>query len=131
MKYVISFLILITVSSIGFLVYRTYGPVQNEASLRTESCKDLSVVMFMWPSCKYCKMAKDVFDRYKIDYRPIDVTADPQKQQSMMKITGQSSVPQIFIEGIHIGGYSELSKLEETGKLARFLKSCDPTLLQE
>lgn len=129
MKYVIAFLITLTLAAIGFMVYRSYGPEQTAAAVQSESCKDLSVVMFMSPYCKYCKMAKEILDKYGVDYRPIDVQADADKRQTMVKITGLTSVPQIYMEGVHIGGYSELNELEQSGKLAKFLKTCNPSIL--
>lgn len=118
---------------IGLIVffYRLSLEVKTPDKELGTHCKDLSVVMFMSPYCKYCTMAKSILNSYGIDYRLINVQDNAESREKMQKITGQSSVPQIFIEGKHIGGYSQLKELDDDGRLKKFLKTCNISDLSE
>jgi glutaredoxin 3 len=68
--------------------------------------------------CGYCRAAKQLLDRLGYRYRDIDVTHDMETYSAMVKrADGRTSVPQIFLDGTGIGGYTELSALARTGKL--------------
>ena len=118
---------------IGLLVffYRIAFNVEVPKESLGSHCKDLSIVMFMSPHCKYCTMAKEILNSYALDYRMINVSDNAENHKKMQKITGQNSVPQIFIEGKYIGGYSQLKELEDEGRLRKFLETCDVSLLPE
>lgn len=62
-------------------------------------------------------MAKKLFDRKKVPYTEIDVSGDDDKRAWLVKESGQRTVPQIFIAGKSYGGFSDVSKLEQEGKL--------------
>lgn len=68
------------------------------------------VIVYYLPSCPWCHKAFDLLKRYHIQYQAIDITA-PAKRNEMIRRTGRTSVPQIFIKGYHIGGYDDLNKL--------------------
>ncbi|HXV23204.1 MAG TPA: glutaredoxin 3 [Alphaproteobacteria bacterium] len=73
--------------------------------------------------CPYCTRAKRLLDQKGIEYVEIDVIADISKRSDMVRRAGgRTSVPQIFINGDHIGGYDELYALERQGKLDSLLK---------
>ncbi len=65
------------------------------------------VVIYSTPTCSYCKMAKKFFDDNKVKYEDKDVSVDEAAAQEMMKKTGQSGVPQIYIDGEVIVGFNE------------------------
>lgn len=69
--------------------------------------------------CPYCSRAKQKLEELGIDYTEIDVTDDEAKRNEMMEITGQYTVPQIFL---HIGGCDDLFTAHEEGKLDSFLQ---------
>lgn len=69
--------------------------------------------------CGYCRAAKALLERLGYPYRDIDVTYDNAAYRAMVaRADGRTSVPQIFLDGNGIGGYTELSALARTGKLA-------------
>jgi glutaredoxin 3 len=69
-------------------------------------------------SCFYCKMAKRLFNEKKISYIEFDVTNnDDLRKEMLSKSNGSRTVPQIFINGRHIGGCDELYALENDGIL--------------
>lgn len=72
--------------------------------------------------CPYCHQAKALLDRKGIKYTGIDLThAEPEQIQEMRERSGRTSVPQIFIDGRHIGGFDDLSILERNGELDELL----------
>jgi glutaredoxin 3 len=62
--------------------------------------------------CAYCHAAKQLLQELGQDYREVDVTHDSLAYQEMVQLAdGRTSVPQIFIDGEGIGGYTELRRL--------------------
>jgi glutaredoxin 3 len=72
--------------------------------------------------CGYSHRAKRLLNRKGLAYREIDLTSEPARRPEMVaRAGGRSSVPQIFIDGAHVGGNSELQALEASGELDRLL----------
>jgi glutaredoxin 3 len=68
--------------------------------------------------CPYCVRAKRLFDRKGAAYTEIDVTSDEATRRFMTERSGgRQSVPQIFIDGQHIGGCDDLYELDRDGRL--------------
>jgi len=59
-------------------------------------------------TCPWCQRAKAVLDQRGIEYREIDVTQDRALQQELVKRSGRQSVPQVFFDDEHIGGFDDL-----------------------
>ena len=81
------------------------------------------VEIYTTPFCGYCARAKNLLDHKGVAYDEMDVMMDDKKRSEMRARTKRTTVPQIFINGQHIGGSDELAALESTGKL-------DPLLAQ-
>jgi glutaredoxin 3 len=80
------------------------------------------VIIYVTPSCPYCVRAKALFDKLGIPYTVIDVSGDDVLRQEMVKQSGgRTSVPQIFIDDIHIGGCDDLYALHKAGGLSKYL----------
>ncbi len=74
--------------------------------------------------CPYCDKAKNLLKAKGISYQEIDVTNDLELRQKLVeKAQGRKTVPQIFINDQHIGGFDDLDNCEKTGELDRMLKS--------
>ena len=70
----------------------------------------------MW--CGYCARARGLLQRKGVDFEDIDVEADTSKRTEMVqRAGGRTTVPQIFIDGVHVGGSDELAALDRAGKL--------------
>jgi glutaredoxin 3 len=70
----------------------------------------------MW--CGYCARARGLLQKKGVAFDDIDVEADGSKRDEMIQRSGGStSVPQIFIDGVHIGGSDDLVALDRAGKL--------------
>lgn len=68
--------------------------------------------------CPYCARAKSLLERKGIKYVNIDIIEDPSRREEMLsRAGGRTSVPQIFIDGEHIGGSDQLAALDRAGKL--------------
>lgn len=68
--------------------------------------------------CGYCARAKSLLEKKGVDYMEIDIIEDAAKRDEMVERSGgRETVPQIFIDGEHIGGSDDLYALERAGKL--------------
>jgi len=68
--------------------------------------------------CPYCRRAKTLLRAKAVAFEEIDVDDDPRKRAEMIeRAGGRGTVPQIFIDGRHIGGCDELMALEDEGAL--------------
>ncbi len=76
---------------------------------------DLQIYSLEW--CPYCIKAKALLKAKEIPYRETDVTSRPEQAIEMIERSGRNSVPQIFLDDEHIGGYAELAHLTSTGEL--------------
>jgi glutaredoxin 3 len=83
------------------------------------------IIIYTTPVCPYCVRAKELFKRKGYsEYREIDVSANSALRDEMTKKTGgKRTVPQIFINGTHVGGSDDLYALEAAGKLDTLLKA--------
>ena len=80
------------------------------------------VVIYTGPMCNYCSAAKHLLNKKKINYEEIDIGYDDKKREEMLKKSnGAKTIPQIFIEEKHVGGYVELKALENKGELDSLL----------
>ncbi|MGQ0675987.1 MAG: glutaredoxin 3 [Rhodospirillales bacterium] len=72
--------------------------------------------------CGYCARAKALLGRKGVKYEEIDVMAHPGRRDEMRRRAGgRNTVPQIFIDGAHVGGSDDLYALEAAGKLDALL----------
>ena len=80
--------------------------------------KTATVEIYTSMLCGYCAAAKKLLEKRNINYHEIDVTFDPKTRKKMTKrANGKTSVPQIFINDLNIGGCDELYALDKNGKL--------------
>ena len=76
------------------------------------------VEIYTTPTCPYCQTAKALLTRKGTAYVEIDVSRDPALRDAMtQRAGGRRSVPQIFIDGHHVGGSDDLHALDRAGKL--------------
>lgn len=75
------------------------------------------VLMYSTRVCPYCVMAERLLARKGVRPDKVLVDDNPQRREEMARLTGRTSVPQIFIGDLHVGGYSELAELDRRGEL--------------
>ena len=73
--------------------------------------------------CPYCRWARALLDSKGVEYQVMDVDRDPQLRQTMRERSQRHTVPQIFINGQHIGGFDDLSALDRAGELDPLLST--------
>ena len=77
-----------------------------------------TIEMYIDPYCPYCAKAKRLLTAKGQTWAEIDVIADPKRRAEMRdRAGGRNSVPQIFIDGQHIGGCDDLHALDAKGGL--------------
>ena len=82
-----------------------------------------NITMYTGPLCNFCEAAKKLFLRNNLKFQEIDIsTKDGLKEEMIQKSNGKKTIPQIFFDDHHIGGYMELRELEKKGDLLNILK---------
>ncbi len=71
--------------------------------------------------CPYCKAAKATLNEHGLKYQDFDVTHDKALELEMRARSGRNKVPQIYINGHHLGGNDDLQKAVKNGELIRLL----------
>ena len=81
------------------------------------------IIMYTGPLCNFCEAAKRLFLRNDLSYKEIDIsTGDGLRDEMVKKANGKRTIPQIFFDDQHVGGYQELRALEKEGKLLDLVK---------
>ena len=81
------------------------------------------ITVYSGPLCAFCDAAKRLLVRNNLDYKEIDISTDQSLMDEMIKKAGgKRTIPQIFFENHHVGGYQELRELEKSGKLLSSLE---------
>jgi len=80
------------------------------------------IIVYTADYCPYCRSAKALLDKKGLDYKEIDVTNDSELRDKLVTMTnGRTTVPQIFIDGKSIGGFTDLQKLDALGEFDKLL----------
>lgn len=82
------------------------------------------VEIYTGPYCGYCQRAKNLLDSKGVEYTEYSTFMDPGRRTEMIgRAGGRTSVPQIFIDGQHVGGSDDLMVLDAEGKLDPMLEA--------
>lgn len=82
-----------------------------------------NVEIYTWSMCPFCIRAKALLDRKGVDYTEYCIDGDEKARAKMAeRANGRRSLPQIFINDMHIGGCDDLHALNSTGKLDPLLQ---------
>lgn len=81
------------------------------------------VQMYCTAVCPYCVRAEQLLQRKGVtDIEKIRVDLNPTEREVMMNRTGRRTVPQIYIDDTHVGGFDDLAALDRAGGLDTLLK---------
>jgi glutaredoxin 3 len=81
------------------------------------------VTIYTTPWCGYCMAAKRLLERKGVSFDEIDVAGEPARRAEMtQRAGGRYTVPQIFVGDSHVGGYSDISALDQAGRLDPLLE---------
>lgn len=142
-KKILAFLLIIIAVAVGYYLFvtKTGDTVDPETGVlgktspesiglssgKGENSEDVStvkqkvpVVIYSSDTCPYCLQAKGFLKKKGVDYQVRDINIGKNSEE-MVKRTGQRSIPQIFINRKHIGGYGELLSLDSNGELDKLL----------
>ena len=82
-----------------------------------------NVTVYMGPRCNFCDAAKRLLVRNNIVFNEINIALQEGKLEEMLsKSNGRKTIPQIFFDDLHVGGYEELRALEKKGELLNLVK---------
>ena len=82
-----------------------------------------NITIYSGPLCNYCDAAKRLLTRNNAPYNEIDISkVDGAIDEMIKKANGKRTIPQIFFDDYHVGGYTELRVLEKENKLKDLLK---------
>jgi glutaredoxin 3 len=80
------------------------------------------VEIYATSSCRHCVAARELLDSLNVEYAERRLDLLPLERDEMIRRCGLKSVPQIFINGVHIGGHEELLAMKSRGDLDRLLE---------
>tara|TARA_B100000965_G_scaffold404850_1_gene436860 strand:- start:4822 stop:5076 length:255 start_codon:yes stop_codon:yes gene_type:complete len=82
-----------------------------------------NIIMYTGPMCNFCEAAKRLLSRNNLEFKEIDISIkDNVRDEMIKKANGKRTIPQIFFDDHHVGGYMELRELEKNGELIKLLK---------
>ena len=77
-----------------------------------------NITVYSGPMCNFCDAAKRLLTRNNLEYTEIDISSKEGLREEMTKkANGKRTIPQIFFDDHHVGGYMELRELEKSGEL--------------
>lgn len=79
------------------------------------------IVIYTNGWCPFCARAKRLLDEQELHYREVSIDQEPGRRAEMIERSGRVTVPQIFIDGSHIGGSDDLARLHRSGELDQLL----------
>ena len=79
------------------------------------------VIMYCTASCPYCDRARRLLDHKGVPWEEIRVDLEPHRRSEMESRSGRTSVPQIFIDDFHVGGYDDMAALDSEQRLDALL----------
>ncbi len=82
-----------------------------------------NIIMYTGPLCNFCDAAKRLLVRNNLNFKEIDISSkDGLRDEMIKKANGKRTIPQIFFNDLHIGGYQELRELEKNNNLLNLVK---------
>ncbi len=82
-----------------------------------------NVIIYSTAVCPYCVAAKNFLKSRGASYSEVRIDTDPVARAEMMAKTKRTSVPQIFINEVHVGGYDDMVALDRAGGLKSLLEA--------
>ncbi|HEX9803229.1 MAG TPA: glutaredoxin 3 [Gammaproteobacteria bacterium] len=77
-----------------------------------------TVTLYTTAMCPYCVRARNLLDRKGVEYTDIRIDEKPELRPEMVtRANGRTSVPQIFIDDFHVGGFDDMAELDVDGEL--------------
>jgi glutaredoxin 3 len=87
------------------------------------------VAIYTTPWCPYCHRAKALLSRKGVAFEEINVEGRPDLRRWLERASGQYTVPQVFLNNVPMGGYTDLAHLDRAGTLDEKLHESPPAAL--
>ena len=84
------------------------------------------VLLYTTSWCPFCRRAKTLLKEKGVKWKELDIEAARDHRQAMTQASGRNTVPQIFINGTHVGGFDDLFELDAKGMLDKLLDRSPP-----
>ncbi len=109
--------LILTLMAVLFVI--TADKIYSHAMTKKEEhlTSDIKVILYTKKGCRYCEYAKELLRDKKIPHKSIEFGDDYEFYEKMVEKTGQRTVPMIYVDGEFIGGYDDLKKLSDDGKI--------------
>ena len=88
---------------------------------QAQTANEAVVTLYGTAYCPYCMAARRLLKLKGVPYTEFNLDSEPAKRVEMEQRSGRQSVPQIFINDRHVGGFDELNALERSGELDNWL----------
>ena len=100
---------------------RRDGSSMTQSNDNNSETEEVKVIMYSTVHCPYCRLARQFFDKREVGYTEIMVDKERGMREEMEQRSNRTSVPQIFINGFHVGGFEDLADLDLEGDLEALL----------
>ena len=80
------------------------------------------ILIYSSAICPYCLAAKNFLKSKGLDYREVRIDLDSLARKDMMDKAKRTSVPQIFVNGVHVGGFDDMVAMDRAGNFAPLLE---------
>ena len=80
------------------------------------------ITMYTSAVCAYCVAAKNFLRSKGLEWTEIRIDTDPAERERMVALAGRTSVPQIFVGDVHVGGYDDMMALHRAGRFEPLLE---------
>ncbi|CAN6163216.1 unnamed protein product [Urochloa humidicola] len=117
----------VAAAAAAFIALAAFGSASSTPKSFVKSTVSAhDVVIFSKSYCPYCRRAKAVFKELQLKKEPYVVELDQREdgseiQDALLDIVGKRTVPQVFVNGKHLGGSDDTVEAYESGKLAKLL----------
>jgi glutaredoxin 3 len=81
----------------------------------------MDIKLYSTDYCGYCRAAAALLTERGLPFTEIDCTHDRETRQKLVQETGRKTVPQIYFDGVPIGGFDDLRKLDRSGELGKIV----------
>jgi glutaredoxin 3 len=84
------------------------------------------ITIYSTAICPYCVAAKNFLKSQGREWNEVRIDLDPAEREKMLNLARRTSVPQIFVGDVHVGGYDDMMALHRAGRLQALLDGGDP-----
>ena len=96
-------------------------PAARETHLSDTAPQTLPITIYSTAICPYCVSAKNFLKSKGLSWTEIRIDTDPVEREKMMARAKRTSVPQIFVGDVHVGGFDDMMALHRAGKFEPLL----------